>query len=391
MNHTSAPDPISTHSEATEVPLLNILSLLAENWKWIVLTPIISGIAAMALSFLIQPMFTARTTFLPPQQQQSSSVSALQSLGALAGIASAGGVKSPADLYASLLQSTTVQDRLIRKFNLAQVYGEQYAFRTREKLQRNVQVTLGKKDGLITIEVSDEDPKRAAELAAAHVEELRSISGDLAVTEAQQRRVFFQQQLMKSKQRLIKAQETLQSSGLSRGTLKAEPKAAADSYARIKAAVAAADVNLKILRSYLTENAEEVQRQVSTLNALRSQLADAEKTDKTNASSDYISSYREFKYEEVLFEMLARQFETARVDESREGPLIQVIDAAQTPEWKSSPKRALIAFATALSTLVASFTFLIMRQHWRQILASPANASRIARIRVALKPRRAAT
>jgi uncharacterized protein involved in exopolysaccharide biosynthesis len=367
------------------ISLLDIAVTLAENLKLLIVGPIVAGLAALGIAYLITPVFTARTTFLPPQQQQSSAASALASLGALAGLAgSVGVVKSPADQYVALMQSSTVQDRLIDQYGLMEVYEAKYRFEARKELQKNARISIGKKDGLITVEVDDTDPKRAADLANSHVDELRRMTSVLAVTEAQQRRAFFEQQLARSKDRMTTAQQSLQASGFNQGALKAEPKAAAESYARLKAEVTAAEVRLQTMRSFLNENAPEFQQQQATLAALRGQLNRAEQVTDPQSGSDYISKYRDFKYEEALFELFARQYEMARLDESREGAMIQVVDIAQTPEWKSKPKRAQIAIGAFVVTAIVLLAFVLIRGAWRQTAMTPESSARIARLRAAL-------
>lgn len=366
------------------ISLLDIAVTLAENLKLLIVGPIVVGLAALGIAYLITPVFTARTTFLVPQQQNPASA-ALASLGALAGLAgAAGGVRSPADQYVALMQSSTVQDRLIDQYGLMEVYEAKYRFEARTALQKSARVNVGKKDGLITVEVDDKDPKRAADLANSHIEELRRLTSVLAVTEAQQRRAFFEQQLARSKERMTTAQQSLQASGFNQGALRAEPKAAADSYARLKAEVTAAEVRLQTMRSYLNENAPEFQQQQATLAALRGQLSRTEQVADPQSGSDYISKYRDFKYEEALFDLFARQYEMARLDESREGAMIQVVDVAQTPEWKSKPKRAQIAIGAFLVTAIALMAFVLIRGAWRQTLMKPDSTARIARIRAAL-------
>ena len=387
----SAADPVNASDlddRDEDVSLLDIAVVLAEHLRLLMIGPLVVGLFALGITYLITPTFTAKTTFLPPQQQQSSAASALASLGALAGLAgNVGGIKSPADQYVALMQSTTVQDRLVDQYKLMQVYDVKYRFEARKVLEQNVRISLGKKDGLISVEVDDEVPQRAADLANGHVDELRRMTNVLAVTEAQQRRVFFGQQLERSKERMTKAQQSLQASGFNQGALRAEPKAAADSYARLKAEVTTAEVRLQTMRSYLNENAPEFRQQQAALVALRAQLNRAEQADDPKVGPDYISKYRDFKYEETLFELFARQYEMARLDESREGALIQVLDLAQKPEWKSKPKRVLVAIGATLATLIALLAFVLMRQAWRQSSMQLDTTGRMGRIRSALSPR----
>ncbi len=382
---TESPDPALSDDG---VDLLDLALPLVAHLKLLVAGPLLVGLAALGGSFLVQPEFTARTMFLPPQQQQSAASATLSQLGALAGLAgAAGSIKSPADQYVALMQSTTVADRLIDQFNLLAVYERKFRFEARKDLAGNVRIALGKKDGLITVEVDDVDPQRAADLANAHVDELRRLTSQLALTEAQQRRVFFESQLQQTRDRLTQAQQVLEASGFNQGALKAEPKAAAEGYARLKAELTAAEVRLQTLRRNLADTTPEVQQQQSLVVALRGQVQNLERSSDLGGGSDYVSKYREFKYQETLFELFARQYELARLDESREGALIQVVDLAQRPEWKSKPKRAMIAAVATLLSLLALMGFVIGRHFWRLSADRPDTAEKLSRLRSALRAR----
>ena len=210
-----------------------MLSALREHLKLLAAAPLAAGLLALGITMLIAPTFTAVTTFMPPQQSQSGAASALASLGSLAGLAGgAASISSPGERYVALMQSVTVSDRIVDQFKLMEVYDEKFRVDARKRLVSNVRIALGKKDGLITVEVDDKSQQRAADMANRYVDELRRMTGTLAVTEAQQRRLFFERQLQQSRDRLVQAQQALQSSGFNASALKAEPKAAAEAYAR---------------------------------------------------------------------------------------------------------------------------------------------------------------
>ena len=336
---------------------------------------VLGGALGAAGSYLVTPTFTSTTTFLPPQQQQSVAASALSSLGALAGLGS-GPVKSPADEYVALMQSVTVSDRMIDRFKLTQLYGTKYRRDTRRHLSDNVQMVVGKRDGMISVSVEDTDPARAAAMANQYVDELRQMTSVLAVSEAQQRRVFFEKQMNDVKARLAAAQTALQGSGFDAGAMKTEPRTAADEYAKLRAEMTAAEVRLQTLRHSLTESTPEVQQQAATLQALRAQVDELEKSSRADTSApDYVSKYREFKYQETLFDLMARQYEAARADESREGALIQVVDPAQPAELKTKPKRSLIAVGVALLSAVLCAAWLIVADRRKRPVATPPSAA----------------
>jgi uncharacterized protein involved in exopolysaccharide biosynthesis len=375
--------PIADEADDS-LSLLDLAIPLVEHWKLWILGSLVIGLLALGLAFLMTPIYTARTSFLPPQQQQSGMASALASLGGLAGLAGvAGAIKSPADQYVALMQSVSAEDRLIDRFELMQVYESKFRFEARRALEQNTRIAIGKKDGLISVEVDDESPQRAADLANAYVDELRRMTSVLAVSEAQQRRVFFEKELKDARDQLARAQQALQASGFNVGALRAEPKAAAESYARLKAEITAAEVRTQVLRGSLADSSPEVQQQLAQLSALRAQLARLEQTADANVGPDYLTKYREFKYRETLFELFARQYELARVDESREGALIQVVDVAVPPEYKSKPKRLFFAVAATMLSLLLLGMFILVRHFWRETAADPEGAEKVARLRAA--------
>jgi uncharacterized protein involved in exopolysaccharide biosynthesis len=347
--------------------MFELLLPLAARWRLLVFGTLLAAALAAAGSYLITPRYTARVSFLPPQQQQNAAASALASLGALTGLAgAAGGLKTPADQYVALVQSVTVADRMVDRFDLMTVYEEEFRVDARRELARKVRIGIGKKDGIVAIEVDDESPQRAADMANQYVAELRELTSRLALTEAQQRRVFFEGHLQATRDKLVQAQEALLASGFGPEALKAEPRSAAEGYARLRAEVTAATVRLEALQRNLTADAAEVQQQQAGLGVLRAQLAQMEASATRGPTADYVGKYREFKYQETLFELYARQFEIARVDESREGTLIQVVDPATPPERKSKPKRAVTTVLSVLVTLLALVVFVLVRQAMRR-------------------------
>jgi uncharacterized protein involved in exopolysaccharide biosynthesis len=357
------PDEAPPYEE--EGSFIGVLLPVAQQWKTLLFIPLLIAAIAVGVTYVIAPTFTARTTLLPPQSQQGGASAALASLGALSAL---GGLASrtPADQYVSLLQSATIADRMIDEFQLTAVYETKFRSDTRRKLGEKVRVSLGRKDGLISIEVDDESPKRAAAMASRYIDELRRLTSILALTEAQQRRSFFEGQVQHTRQKLAQAEDELQASGFNAAALRAEPRAAAEGYARLKSAVTAAEVRVQTLRRTLTESAPEVLEQVTSLAALRSQLQRLEVTAEPPSSPGYISKFREFKYQESLLELFAKQYELARVDESREGALIQVVDVAQVPDKQSRPKRVLAAVVAWGLSFVLLIVMLVARQSWLQ-------------------------
>lgn len=380
MNETSSivtpPTPATTEwpgNAAGEASLSDILFPLFVHWRALLLVPLLVAVAAFGATYLIAPTYTARTTFIvPTPNQASAAITTLNALSSATG--GSGSTRNAADQYMSLLQSRWVADRLVDRFGLIEIYRTKYRFEARAGLESRTRIAAGKRDGLISVEYDDTSPERSAAVANRYIEELRSLTDMLALSEAQQRRTFFQRELDRTREQLAKAQQALQSSGFDERTLRAEPRSAADGYARIRAEVTAAEIRLIALRRTLTDGSPEVQQQQAVLGALRAQMSRAERSLGPTGDTAYLSHYREFKYQEGLLEFLTRQQEAARLDESREGAMLQVVDQAVVPEWKSKPKRLFAAAISGAAAFVVLALFFILRARWRIARADPSSA-----------------
>ncbi|QHJ01647.1 lipopolysaccharide biosynthesis protein [Xylophilus rhododendri] len=366
--------------------LIDLLQVVADNLRLLVLAPVGVAVLAFAVTFAIAPTYTAIATFLPPQQQQSMASSVLQSLGSLGGLAGAAtGLKNPTDQFVSFLKSNAVEDELVQRFGLMDRYEAKFKGDARKQLEKNTRIAAGK-DNIVTVEFDDHDPAFAAQVANAYPEELTRLLGRLAITEAQQRRVFFGKQLAETKDRLVAAEQALAATGVSVATLNANPATALEGPARLRAQVTAQEVKLASMRSFLTEAAPEFRQAQAELAALRKELARAEtaqpasSTNGVAGGNDYIAKYRDFKYQETLLELFSRQYELARVDESREGAVVQSLDAAQPPEHKSKPRRAIVAAVAGAGSFLLLLIFIFARRSWLDARADGQSAERIERL-----------
>lgn len=372
--------------EDDEISLLDLLQVIVDNLRLLVFGSLGVGVLALIVSFLIPPTYTAKTQFLPPQQQQSSASALLQSLGAMGGLAGAAtGLKNPADQFVAFLKSTSIQDGLVERFKLQERYDKKFKVDTRKELENNTKIAAGK-DGIISVEFDDRDPQFAADVANGYVQELRKLMGRLALTEAQLRRSFFEGKLQETKDALAKADQELRATGINASSLKSSPVAAVEVVARVKAGIVAQEVKIGAMRGYMTESSPEVKQAMVELSALRAQLTSAEKAEpQETGQSNYVERYRNFKYQETLFELFAKQYELARVDEGREGAVVQVVDAAQPPEKKAKPKKALI---TIIATLVSGFAlllFVFVRHSLRNAQTDPKTAHKLGHLQATLQ------
>ncbi len=344
-------------SDDDELSLWDILIALGEAKKWIFGGAVAGLVIALMIAFILPLKFTAKTVLMPPQQAQSSAASALASLGSLAGLAGgAAGIKSQDELYIALLKSERLQTSLVQKFSLLERYDTKLAIDARKSLDENVKVASDKKSGLITLEVTDKDPQFAAKLANTYVDELGKVLGGLAVSEAQQRRKFYEQQVTQIKEQLVKNEISFRQAQAQSGmqVTQALAETGVKASVELRQQIATREVQLQSLRTtYATDKNPDVIRLSSELAALRGQLSKIENGSggsgstvaegKESAGQVAVRAYRDVKVQEAMLDVMIRQYELARVDESREGPLLQQVDVASVPERKSGPKRSLIA------------------------------------------------
>jgi uncharacterized protein involved in exopolysaccharide biosynthesis len=379
---------------ADHVSLLDLMLVLAENLRILILIPLAAGIVMLGIGFLTTPTFTAVSRILPPLQQQSASAALVAQLGALTGFggAAAAGLKTPADQYVSLLKSAPVLDAMIERFNLKALSKTPYTTDLRRSLAGRTKISSGIKDGIISIEVDDEDPKRAADMANAYAEELRNLMKTLAVTEPAQRRLFYETQLKQTKDNLTRSEIALQGSGISVATLRTVPQSALEVLARLRAQITAQEIKLAAMRTSMTESNPDLQAALHELAALRLELSKAEQSNTAkggNQGAEYIARYRDFKYHETLFDLISKQYELARLDEAREGTVIQVLEVALPPERKSRPKKAVNAVITTLAVFFVMVVFVFIRHGLRNLAKEDEAAEKLRRLRQLFRLRRA--
>lgn len=359
-----------------EVDLMDIAVALARQKNWLIGCTVGVGTVALLVSLLMTPIFTATTRVLPPQQQSSGIAAALGQLGSLAGAAGGlAGIKNPNDLYIGMMQSETVADNLIKQFRLREHFQTDTMVATRKVLDGVSQINSGK-DGLISVSVDDKDPVFAAKLANAYVDELKKLTQTLAVTDAAQRRLFYEKQLKEVKDELAQAEVTLKKTQEKTGLLQPDGqiRAIIDNVAQVRANIAAKEVQLVAMKSFATEQNPNYQRTQQEIVGLKQQLAKLEEgrpeagdfmvpTGKVPQTGlEYIRALREVKYYETMFELMAKQFEVAKLEESRDSSIIQVLDKATPPDWKSKPKRALIVAGGLLGGFFAGVLLALVRE-----------------------------
>jgi tyrosine-protein kinase Etk/Wzc len=386
----------------TEISLLDITVLLVQYKRFIVRFVLGSIVAAVILALLLPVRYEAKVTLLPPSQSSSmgsallGQMGNLPGLGSLSALAGGLGLKTPTDMYVSLLTSRTVEDAMIQRFGLMSEYHQKRVSDTRKAFERRATVVAGSKDGLIRITLEDSDPKRAAELANGYVDEFRKLSASLAITEAARRRLFFQQELEQAKTELTTAEEAMRKTQQSTGVLQIDSQARAliETAATLRAQVVAKEVQIQSMRSFAAEDNPALVMAKQQLTALQSQLEQIAGSQQDNGSDivlskgrvteagmEYLRRLRDLKYHETVFELLAKELEIAKLDEAREGEIVQVVDAAVAPDQKSSPHRTLIVIGMTMLSFFVAVVWVIVRQGLRRSFELPENRRRLQAIK----------
>lgn len=379
---------ISDASAEQEIDVVNVLILLLRGKK-IILNFVLAGaaIAALLAYVVLRPMYTAQAVFLPPQTAPGSGISQLASqMGSLGALGALSGLKSPSDIYLGILESRTVADDIIHKFDLQKVYGTGRLSDTVKKLKKRSNFASGK-NTLITIDVEDHDPARATAMADAYLDALQGQNGKLALTESSQRRLFFEQQLEREKNALADAEVQLKKTEEQTGLIApvGQAQVQIDSIAQVRAQISSREVQLKAMEQSATNQNPEVVRLQAQIVGLEQQLQKMESDSGVRRAGnvlpsastvpelalEYVRKQREVKYHETLFELIARQYEMARLDESREAPVLQVVDRAVVPDKRSGPPRTLILLAGCLLGALAGIAWLLLRAFFETLRQDP--------------------
>jgi len=380
-----------------EITLLDLLVVLAKHKRVVLGVPFVVAVAAAIIGLFLPNIYTGTARILPPQQSASTASALLNQLGgALGGLGGfAGGslgVRNPSDLYVGMLKSRTVADNLIARFELGKVYGEDRLSDSRRRLEKETTI-LGGRDGIITVEVDDKDAKRAAELANAYVDELMKLTKVLAVTEASQRRLFFERQVEQAKDNLtaaeVAARQGLQKGGLAQ--VDAQGRSMIEVTARLRAQVSVKEVQIGSMRTFAAEGNPELQRAQQELEALRRELARVEGSSPSAASGkgeasggsglDNLGRLRDVKYYEFLYEFLAKQYELAKIDEAKDATIIQVMDKAIEPDRTSKPRRVLIVVLSTLLALLVGVVWAFIREAMDKAGNDPKQVDRLQAVK----------
>jgi len=363
-----------------EINLIDLLQVLLKRKRMIFGVVFSAIMLSVIVSLMLPKMYTATARILPPAES-ASPISGLlsQAGGALAGLA--GGLiggKTTAELYKGILSSRTVADALIKKFNLKKLYDMKYLEDVYKKLADRTNITVSRKDEIITISIEDRAPRRAADMANTYVQMLDKINRTLNITEGQRKRIFLEERLKTVGEDLLKAETALKEfqEKYKLVAIEEQAKVAIEGAAKIKGEIITTQTELEVMKQFGTERQNEAIMLKSKIAELQKQLAKIEKGNpgtgvaQSSNPGDMESNFyipfdelpelgmrlfrmmREAKIQEKVFELMTTQYELAKIEEAKDVNTIQILDEAVPPDKKSSPKRTLIVI---LSTFMAFF------------------------------------
>ena len=402
--------PVAERERSVETPQVYARLDLLWSARRRLLRSVVVGLAAgVILAFLLPSRYQSTTQLMPPDSQSNNAIALLaglagkesSGLGAMAGDLL--GMKSTGDLFVGVLRSRTVRDGIVQRFDLRKVYGSRFEMQAREKLADRTSISEDRKSGIITVEVSDRDPHRAAAIAGAYIDELDKLMAELTTSSAHRERVFLEGRLNTVNQELQSAEQNFSQFASKNTTIDVaeQAKAAVQSTAILQGQLIGAQSELEGLKQIYSDNNVRVRSTEARVAELRKQLqrlAGKQGGDSADnsANSDqlypslrqlpivgvpYAELYRRLKVEETVFETLTKQYEIAKVQEAKEIPTVKVLDAADVPERRSFPPRLLIIFLGATVALIFSCVWVLGAARWQEI--DPQDAGRIFAERVA--------
>jgi len=386
--------PVAAETNETQQALLPYLQLFWSN-RWLLLrTGIYAALASALIALLIPVRYQSVTRLMPPDGQSGSG---LGLLAAMAGRSGAGGgfgglagdllgVKSSGALFVGVLGSETVQDGLIEKFQLKKAYRDSKIEDARKDLAEHTDVGEDRKSGIISIGVTDHDPKRAAAMAQAYVAELDRLVAQVSTSSARRERVFLEERLQKVKTDLDLAARNF-SDFASRNTaidIPAQGKAMVEAAATLQGQLIAAQAEMSGLRQIYTNNNVRVRSVEARVNELQKKLNEigGKGTQAELKSNDslypsirklpllgvtYADLYRQTKIQETVYELLTQQYELAKVQEAKEIPTVRVLDAAMVPTKKSFPPRTVIVVLGTMVGITLMMTWLVGKTRWESV------------------------
>jgi tyrosine-protein kinase Etk/Wzc len=360
------------------IDLLSLLSMCISRWPFLVATGAAGSVLALAIALLLTPTFESQAVFLPPTAQVSSTENPLAAL-----------VKTPSSaIYTGLLLSDSVLGDVVEHTNLQAIFKSKNLADARTMLHRKTKVATDT-SGFVTLTVTDKDPKLARDIASSFLAALSRLNDRLAITSAAQQRHIFQAGLEDEKNALEDAEIALAKAQEASGVVAPQMQTQTGLLAidNTRTQIRLQQVLLASLEQSETDQAPDVVRARSQVQALEAQLHNLETgaqagaggalsaTKAPSVNLEFVKLEREVKYHQTLFDVMAKQYEAAKIQESSAAPGVQIVDFPEIPVRKAWPSRILFAVGGGIFGLFIAFATLFVKDRLRILRADPERAA----------------
>jgi uncharacterized protein involved in exopolysaccharide biosynthesis len=338
------------------------------------------AVAVMALSMVTAKTYAAEAALAPPME--SRDIAALGTLlpmrpGALESSAMSsllpGAAPSLTDTYMALLKSRRMADEIITRLDLTSAWSSENQTLARQKLS-SVTTFNVTKEKTITIRVLDKDPVRAAAIANEYLANLDKMSRQISTSRAAQVRAFLEKRVSEVKAALAASEERVRDFQQKNGAIAIDVQSEAmlDAGSQIQAQLTTEELRLATMRRYLSEDNIEIDRLRTLVAHLRKHLSSLKSGALTGSTGeknqpglsnvpklqlDYVRLARDVKTYEMIHMQLNIQLEQAKLLESRDATTVQVLDRAEVPEVKFSPR-------ITRNTLIAGMVSFLIGTFW---------------------------
>ncbi len=333
-----------------KVGFLDFLVVILTNIKALIFIPLFLSIIAYFSTYLMTPIYTATTIFIPPSSDASvGSILANSGLGTLLGVSTKA---SGGDKFKSFLESETLLNKMVTKFSLQEYYDQEILAKARKELKLATNVFVSKKDGMLSLSFSDKDPKLAADIANSYIDELDTMLTNFAITNAQKRSLFFAEQITTTESEIAISKNALRESGFKKTILNLKPERLLSFIFRYEDQLVGMESELLDKKIYLNDGAPAVRRLTKKISNLKTKLLLIEKEIKdaygNRWETEILKEVENIRQKDKLLAFFKKQYEAAQVEMAGEGSGIQIVDRASVPELKTKPSRILITFMVGI-------------------------------------------
>lgn len=370
----------SPQTEYEEINLLDYLAVIIKRRRMIARNILIAVLAMALISFILPSMYKATTTLLPPDEGNQGGLSSLLANSPVSFLDMSGlGGASSSEIFVEILNSRTVAEGVLstqykfedKEQTLPEILEIQGAAKAVEKLHKQ-SIISSNEQGIINISVELGDPKLAADVANQFVLELDKVNQAKSLSKAKNSRIYIEEQLELTVAKLKEASRNLADyqQEFKALNLEEQTKVAIEQAGEIKGTIMAREVELEVARQTMKQNNPFILRLQKEIDELKKQFAYLQFGDSTISKEQrdyfipfsevpevglqYAELIREVKVQETVWQLLNQQFYSAKIQEARDTPTVQVLDKAIPPEKRSSPKRRMLVMIAGLLALIFS-------------------------------------